>query len=43
MSSFRRRNVRLGLAACLVLPAVQAFGQVGVQVGPGASECRLAH
>jgi hypothetical protein len=35
MSSFRRRNVRLGLAACLVLPAVHAFGQVGVQVGSG--------
>ncbi len=35
MSPFRRRNVRLGLAACLVLPAVQAFGQVGLQVGPG--------
>ena len=35
MGSFRRRNVRLGLAACLMLPAVHAFGQVGVQVGPG--------
>ncbi len=35
MGSFRRRNVRLGLAACLMLPAVHAFGQVGVQVGSG--------
>jgi hypothetical protein len=35
MSSFRRRNVRLGLAACLMLPALHAFGQVGVQVGSG--------
>ena len=35
MSSFCQRNVRLGLAACLMLPAVHAFGQVGVQVGSG--------
>jgi hypothetical protein len=35
MSSLRHGYIYLGLAACMLIPAVQAFGQVDLQAGPG--------
>src|SRR5579862_3227501 len=35
MSSLHQTYIGLGLAACLMFPAAQAFGQVDLQAGPG--------